>query len=199
MPRFKYLVKDKEGKTLKGAIEAASKANAIQSLRSREMTIVTLEQERRLAFSLDISRLLKKKSIKIDELVIFSRQLATMVNSGIPLVTALDILSEQIENTFFKETVSNIRDDVETGSSLSEALGKHRNIFSNLFVNMVRAGESSGMLDEILERVTVYLEKTSTLQKKIKSALMYPIIVTIMAFSITTFLMIKVVPVNSEI
>ncbi len=199
MARFKYLVKDKGGKTLTGAIEAASKDSAIQSLRSRELTIVTLEQEKRKAFLLDISRVLKRKKIKIDELIIFSRQLATMVNAGIPLVTALDILAEQIEHVFFKEVVSKIRDDVETGSSLSEALGKHKNIFSTLFVNMVRAGESSGMLDEILDRVSTYLEKTSTLQKKIKSALMYPLVVTVMALGITTFLMIKVVPVFSEI
>ncbi|UCD55117.1 MAG: type II secretion system F family protein, partial [Candidatus Omnitrophota bacterium] len=110
-----------------------------------------------------------------------------------------DILSEQIENIFFKEVISKIRDDVETGSSLSEALGKHKNIFSNLFVNMVRAGETSGMLDEILDRVSTYLEKTSALQKKIKSALMYPLVVTVMALGITTFLMIRVVPVFSEI
>ncbi len=199
MEKFKYLVKDKEGKTLRGIVEAASKDSAIQSLRSKELTIVTLEQEKRKAFSLDISRVLKRKKIKIDELVIFSRQLATMVDSGIPLVTALDILAEQTENMFFKEVVSKIRDDVETGSSLSEALGKHKNIFSGLFVNMVRAGESSGMLDEILDRVSTYLEKTSILQKKIKSALMYPLVVTVMALAITTFLMIKVVPVFSEI
>ena len=199
MARFKYLVKDKEGKTLTGAIEAASKDSAIQSLRSRELTIITLEQDKRKAFSLDISRVLRRKKVKIDELIIFSRQLATMVNAGIPLVTALDILAEQIEHVFFKEVVSKIRDDVETGSSLSEALGKHKNIFSTLFVNMVRAGESSGMLDEILDRVSTYLEKTSTLQKKIKSALMYPLVVTVMALGITTFLMIKVVPVFSEI
>jgi type IV pilus assembly protein PilC len=199
MPRFKYLVKDKEGKTLQGALEADSNKTAIQSLRAKEMTIVTLEEDKRLGVFAGGFKGIKKKGIKIDELVIFARQLATMVNAGIPLVTALDILAEQVENALFKETVSKIRDDVETGSSLSEALAKHKNIFSNLFVNMVRAGESSGMLDEILERVTVYLEKTSALQKKIRAALMYPVIVTIMAFSITTFLMIKVVPVFSEI
>ncbi|UCD55404.1 MAG: type II secretion system F family protein, partial [Candidatus Omnitrophota bacterium] len=199
MARFRYVVKDKTGKTLRGVAEAVSKNSAIQSLRLKELTIVILEEEKQKALWLDISGVFKKRKIKIDELIIFSRQLATMVDAGIPLVTALDILAEQTENISFKKIISKIRDDVETGSSLSEALGKRRNIFSDLFVNMVKAGESSGMLDEILDRVSTYLEKTSTLQKKIKSALMYPLVVTVMALGITTFLMIKVVPVFSEI
>jgi len=122
-----------------------------------------------------------------------------MVDAGIPLVNALDILAEQVENASFKQIISKIRDDVETGSSLSEALSKHETIFSKLFISMVRAGESSGMLDEILDRVATYLEKTSNLQRKIKSALVYPAAVTLMAIAITTFLMIKVVPVFKDI
>lgn len=198
MARFKYVVKDKDGKTLKGVVEADSRDDAVQSLRSRELTIIVLDEEKQKRLSLDFSQLLGKR-VKIDELVVFSRQLATMVNAGIPLVTALDILAEQMEKPSFKKIISQIRDDIETGSSLSGAMGKHTNIFSGFFVNMVKAGESSGMLDEILDRVATYLEKTSALQKKIKSALMYPVVVTIMAFGITTFLMIKVVPVFSEI
>ncbi|MFH1380702.1 MAG: type II secretion system F family protein, partial [Candidatus Omnitrophota bacterium] len=140
-----------------------------------------------------------KKKIKIDDMVIFARQLSTMVNAGIPLVNALDILGEQMENPSFKTLVLSVRDDVETGSSLSEGLAKHKKVFSNLFVNMVKAGESSGMLDEILDRLATYLEKTSSLQKKVKSALVYPAAVTAMALAITAFLMIKVIPVFKEI
>jgi len=122
-----------------------------------------------------------------------------MVDAGIPLVNALDILSEQMENPSFKDVTLKIRDDVETGSSLSEALDKHKNVFSNLFINMVKAGESSGMLDDILDRLASYLEKTSALQKKVKSALVYPTAVTSMALIITIFLLIKVVPVFADI
>jgi len=199
MAKYKYVAKDKAGKTMKGIIDTPSKDAAIQSLRAKDLTIISLEEDKGSGFSFDILRKIKKKKVKIDELVIFSRQLATMVNAGIPLVTALDILAEQIESPVFSQVVSKIRDDVETGSSLSEALAKHMNIFSSLFVNMVRAGESSGMLDEILDRLAGYLEKTSALQKKIKAALVYPAAVTLMAIAITVFLLVKVVPVFGDI
>jgi type IV pilus assembly protein PilC len=125
--------------------------------------------------------------------------LATMVDAGIPLVGALDILGNQIENKTFGEIISKMRNDVETGSSLSDALAKHKKVFSSLFVNMVKAGESSGMLDEILDRLAVYMEKTSSLQKKIVSALIYPAVVSAMAVGITLLLLLKVIPVFKEI
>lgn len=198
MANFKYVVKDSSGKTLSGVIEAASKDGAIQSLRAKGMIIISLVEQKRSVFSTAGLKGMRKK-VKIDDLVVFSRQLATMVDSGIPLVNALDILAEQMENLAFKKVISKIRDDVEAGASLSEALGKHTTIFSTLFINMVKAGESSGMLDEILDRVATYLEKTASLQKKIKSALIYPVAVTLMALAITVFLLIKVVPVFKDI
>ena len=197
MPTYKYTAKERSGKTLKGSFESGTKDEAIQMLRKKDVVIISLEEERKKT-SL-IPGLKFKKGVKLDEIVIFSRQLATMVDAGIPLVNALDILGEQMENQTFKNVILKIRDDVETGSSLSEALAKHSNIFSELFMNMVRAGESSGMLDEILDRVALYLEKTSSLQKKIKSALVYPIAVVIMALGITVFLMVKVIPVFKDI
>ena len=200
MGKYKYTVKDKGGKTIKGVIETASKDNAIQSLRSKGFIIINLEEERKSMFSLgSLFSGATSKKIKIDELVIFSRQLATMVDAGIPLVGALDILGEQMEHPTFKKITLKVRDDVETGSSLSEGLSKHSHVFSNLFVNMVRAGETSGMLDEILDRVATYLEKTSSLQKKVKAALVYPAAVTTMAVLITVFLLIRVIPVFKDI
>ena len=201
MARFKYLVKDKEGKTLKGSIEADSSSNAVQSLRSQGLILVSLVEEKKGALSVNSFKpdFLRKKSVKMDDLVIFARQLATMVNAGIPLVNALDILGEQIEEPFFKEVVFKVRDGVETGSSLSEALARHPHVFSNLFVNMVRAGESSGMLDDILDRVALYLEKTSALRRKVRSALVYPAAVSVMALAITVFLLVKVIPIFEEI
>ncbi len=199
MTKYKYVAKDKSGKTLKGLVDVPSRDAAIQSLRAKALTIISLEEGRKSGLSFGIFSKIMKKKVKVDDLVIFSRQLATMVDAGIPLVTALDILAEQIEHPVFKQVVSMIRDDVETGSSLSEALTKHANVFSSLFINMVRAGESSGMLDEILDRLAGYLEKTSTLQKKIKAALVYPVAVTFMAIAITVFLLIKVVPVFGDI
>lgn len=199
MGKFKYTVKDKDGKTIKGVVEAPSHDGAVQVLRGKGFTIISLDEEKKGAFSLGSAFSKRATKIKIDDLVVFSRQLATMVDAGIPLVNALDILSEQMENPSFKEVTLKIRDDVETGSSLSEALDRHKKVFSNLFINMVRAGESSGMLDDILDRLASYLEKTSALQKKVKSALVYPIAVTAMALIITIFLLIKVVPVFADI
>ena len=199
MAKFKYVVKDKENKTMKGVLETESKDSAIRSLRDKGLIIISLDEERKNYFSLSSILPEGNKKIKIDDLVVFSRQLATMVDAGIPLVNALDILSEQMENPTFKKVTKKIRDDVETGSSLSDALGRHKIVFSNLFINMVKAGESSGMLDEILDRLATYLEKTSSLQRKVKSALVYPTAVTSMALLITVFLLIKVIPVFKDI
>lgn len=199
MANFKYTVKDKNGKTLKGTIETISREAAIESLRGKGLVIIGLAQEKASVFSIAGLKGGGRKKIKIEDLVIFSRQLATMVNAGIPLVNALDILAEQMENILFKQVVAKVRDNVEAGSSLSEALAKHTNIFSNLFINMVKAGESSGMLDEILERLATYLEKTASLQRKIKSALVYPAVVSLMAIAITVFLLVKVIPVFGDI
>ena len=199
MAKFKYVVKEKEGKTLKGIMESASKDAAVKSLRAKEMIIISLEENRGSIFSLGGLRDTNGKGVKLDDVVVFSRQLATMIEAGIPLVNALDILTEQIEKPSFKNVISKIRDDVETGSSLSEALSRHERVFSGLFVNMVRAGESSGTLDEIMDRLAAYLEKTSNLQKKIKSALVYPAAVSLMALGITVFLLLKVIPVFKDI
>lgn len=196
MPNYKYAAKDKTGKTVSGFLEAATQADLIDLLRKKNLVIVSVSEAKAKA-ARPFSSFSKK--IKIDDLVIFARQLATMVDAGIPLVTALDILGEQMENAGFKEVVVKIKNDVETGSSLSEGLAKHPKVFSNLFVNMVKAGETSGMLDEILDRVATYLEKSSSLQKKVKSAMIYPAVITSMAIIITLVLMIKVIPVFKDI
>ncbi|MDO8536153.1 MAG: type II secretion system F family protein [Candidatus Omnitrophota bacterium] len=197
MPNFKYSAKDNSGKTISGTFEAVDYAAAIDMLRKKNLVIVSVKEA---AAKLNISNIsFGKKKIKIDDLVVFSRQLATMVDAGIPLVGALDILGDQIENKAFGDTIIKIRNDVETGSSLSDAIAKHKKIFSPLFVNMVKAGESSGMLDEILDRLATYMEKTSSLQKKIKSALIYPAVVSTMALGITLLLLLKVIPVFKNI
>ena len=193
MASFKYAAKDFEGKTITGVLDAKDRAEAIDVLRKKEYIIVSLA-DAAPKFKFSLERIGKKK-VKLDDLVVFSRQLATMVDAGIPLVGALDILGEQIDNKTFGEMIIKARNDVETGLSLSDAMAKHSRVFSSLFVNMVKAGESSGMLDEILDRLAEYLEKTNSLQKKVKSALVYPAIVTTMALSITLLLLLKVIPV----
>ncbi|MFH1593764.1 MAG: type II secretion system F family protein [Candidatus Omnitrophota bacterium] len=199
MANYKYITKNRDGNTLKGVIEATSKDGAVQSLRSKGLIIVSLEEQSGNILSFSLGNALGGNRVKIDEIVIFSRQLDTLISAGIPLVNSLDILQEQTENPMFKKVLVKVRDDVETGSSLSEALSKHERIFSNLFISMVKAGETSGTLDEIMDRLASYMEKTSNLQKKIKSAMVYPIAVTIMALGITTFLLVKIIPVFEDI
>jgi len=197
MATYKYVAKDKEGKTVTGTTEAQNNEELVGMLRQQNLHIVTVEEAKSPQKFASVS--FGRKRVTQDDLVIFSRQLATMVSAGIPLVNALDILGEQIENPAFKEVVLRVRDDIETGCSLSDALGKHASVFSNLFVNMTKAGESSGTLDEILDRVALYLEKTSAMQKKIKSAMMYPAIISIMAVGVTALLLIKVIPIFKDI
>jgi type IV pilus assembly protein PilC len=197
MPNFKYVAKDNSGKTVSGIFEAVDYAAAVDALRKKNLVIVSVKES---AARLNISNIsFGSKKIKTDDLVVFSRQLATMVDAGIPLVGALDILGDQIENKAFGDIIMKLRNDVETGSSLSDAISKHKKVFSALFVNMVKAGESSGMLDEILDRLALYLEKTNNLQKKMSSALIYPAVVSGMAVGITLLLLLKVIPIFKNI
>jgi type IV pilus assembly protein PilC len=199
MKKFSYSVKDKGGRTLKGEIEAQDKQQALASLREKGMLVVRLEETaQRKAFSLKSGKSKKTAKVPMDELVLFTRQMATMVASGITIVTALDTLAEQVDNEGFKFVLRDIKESVNTGSSLSEAMARHKQVFFGYFINMIRAGESSGMLDDVLERVATYLEKTSALQKKIKSAMIYPSVVTSMAIAITLVMILKVIPVFED-
>lgn len=198
MPNFKYVAKDRAGKTLSASLDAKDRAAAVDALRKKDLIIISVtEVVPRTGISFAIFS--GKKKIKLDDIAMFARQLATMVDAGITLVAALDILGEQIDNKAFGAVILIVRNDVETGSSLSTALAKHKKVFSPLFVNMVRAGESSGMLDDILDRLSQYLEKTSSLQKKVQSAMIYPAIVSSMAIGITLIMLLKVVPIFKNI
>jgi len=191
MPTYTYVVKDKGGKTHSGTLEVESRNALIEKLWKQEFIVLSIDDRPQGAGSL-----LKVGGprVKTQALVVFARQLATMVNSGIPITSALEVLSEQLEDRHFQQILRKIREDIETGSSLSEAIGRHRQVFSDFFINMTRAGESSGRLDEILDRMAAYLEKTDALQRKITSSLFYPAFVSALAAGITTFLVIVIVP-----
>ncbi len=191
MPTFAYVVKDKAGKTHSGTLEVESRNALIEKLWKQEFVVLSIDERQQGRTSL-----LKvgQPRVRTDQLVIFSRQLATMVDSGIPISQALDVLAEQMDDRNFRQTLKKIRDDIEAGASLSEATGRYPRAFSDFFVNMIRAGESSGRLDEILDRVATYLEKIHTLQRKVQASLFYPAFVSVLAFGITTFLVIVIVP-----
>ena len=199
MATFSYTAKDKTGNTMKGDIQAPDKIRALEILRGKDLLILKLDEARKMSFFLSILKMKRKETVTLDELVIFTRQMATLTGAGITIVNSLDTLSEQSQSQVFKSALLDVRDSVNTGSSLSEAMNRHRSVFSDFFINMVKAGESSGMLDEVLERVATSLEKTSKLQKKIKSALIYPVVVTIMAVGISLLMILKVIPVFKDI
>ncbi|MCM8782836.1 MAG: type II secretion system F family protein [Candidatus Omnitrophica bacterium] len=186
--RYRYTAKDKNGRALTGTLETSSEIEAINELHRQELIVISIKAERK---SLPV---LKKKKVKLEDLAILSRQLATLIDAGIPLVQALGILEEQIENHYLKMILLSVRKDIEAGVSLPDALSKHSDVFSELFINMAKAGETSGMLDEILDRLAAYFEKTSSLIRKIRSGLVYPAVVIVMAVLITAILLLKVVP-----
>ncbi|MBI4342171.1 MAG: type II secretion system F family protein [Candidatus Omnitrophica bacterium] len=196
MPTFAYVVKDKAGKTHSGTLEVQSRNALIEQLWKQEFVVLSIEE--RVAGRGSVLKIGQPK-VKSEQLVIFSRQLATMVDSGIPIAPSLDVLADQMEDRNFKQILKKIRDDIEAGSGLSEAIGRHPKAFSDFFVNMVRAGESSGRLDEILDRVASYLEKITSLQRKVQASLFYPAFVSLLAFAITSFLLIVIVPKFKEI
>lgn len=203
MPTFEYLVKDKTGKDRSGVEDAADVASLVQLLRGQGFMVVRINEstkKKAVSFSKGSAKKAGKAGgIKLDDLVVFSRQMATLVGAGIPLIQALDILSQQVEKQKFRDILRDMHLQVQGGKSFSDAMDKHQKVFSALFINMVRAGETSGSLEEILDRIATYLEKTSALQKKVKSAMMYPAGVTIMAFLITFGMMAFVIPKFAQI
>lgn len=199
MADFNYIAKDRTGNTVKGDVSAPDKLRAIEILRGKSLLIIKLEEKKKMSAVFSLSKLKRKKKIPLDELVVFTRQMATLTGAGITIVNSLDTLAEQTQNQVFKDCLQEVRDNVSTGSSLSEAMARHRSLFSDFFINMVRAGESSGMLDEVLDRVATYLEKTNALQKKVKSALIYPAVVSFMAVAISSLMILVVIPVFEEI
>lgn len=184
------------GKTTKGIIEtgemtAATKEEVIAQLRKRNITatIVTEKTKKSLLGKISFGSGVKDKDI-----VIFTRQFATMIDAGLPLVQALDILSTQVENKVLSNTLAQVKVDVESGATYADALKKHTRIFSELYVNMVAAGEAGGILDTILNRLATYIEKAMKLKKKVKGAMVYPAVVSSIAVLVIAVIMIFVVP-----
>jgi type IV pilus assembly protein PilC len=188
---YQYTAKDRNGHTIVGTMDANSESEIIEALHKKELIIVLIEQaKKRAVFSIRTT----SSKVKLEDLVIFARQLATMIDAGIPLVHALGILSEQIESKGLQDVVSQVRRDIEAGMSFCDALAKHPKVFSELFINMAKAGETSGMLDEVLDRLASYLENVAALTHKIQSSLVYPAVVITMSMLITAVLLLKVVP-----
>jgi type IV pilus assembly protein PilC len=186
---FEWEGKDRNGKQVRGEIRAAGENQVKASLR-RQGVIPTKIKKRRMSAG---------KSIKPKDLAIFTRQLATMMKAGVPLLQAFDIVGRGNPNPRVTKLLNDIRSDVETGTSLNVAFRKFPLYFDALYCNLVEAGESAGILDQLLDRLAVYMEKTEAIKSKIKSALMYPITVLIVAFVVVAVIMIFVIPSFKEV
>src|SRR5881628_1712869 len=194
MSSFAYVAREAgSGREIRSNIDAASEQAAIAALLNRNLLVVSIQEK------------IGKKGrtsggrVALADLVIFTRQLATMIDAGLAMVQSLQALAEQTTNKVMRDVIKDVCTRVESGDSFSEALQKHPKAFSRLYVCMVAAGEKGGLLAEILGRLAVYLENAARLRKKVKSAMMYPTVVSFVAILITIFLLVKVVPVFGEI
>src|SRR5262245_57316688 len=196
MPTYTWVGKTRDGLSKKGVIVAEGVEAAMATLRAQSITPTSVKPKaKELA---EIFPFLQK-GVKIRDLVIFTRQFATMIDAGLPLVQCLDILGSQQENMTFKKVILQIKGDVESGSTFSDALGKHPKVFDRLYVNLVAAGEVGGILDTILARLAAYLEKADKLRRKVKGAMTYPAAVTVIAVIVVVVMLTKVIPVFEEL
>jgi type IV pilus assembly protein PilC len=197
MITFSYQARDMSGKIVSGVQDALNEDNAVTSLMSRGLMVLSLQQK-------SVASKSRKKTwtVKETDLVLFTRQLSTMIEAGISLVQALTALYDQCDpkrQKSLRHIISDVTTRVQGGETFHESIAKHPRVFDRLFVSMVKAGEHGGLLAEILDRLAGFLEASARLRKKIKSAMTYPVIVICIAMAITTFLIVKVVPIFGEI
>jgi type IV pilus assembly protein PilC len=195
MPSFAWKGRNRTGQVQEGVLIADSRDAAAATLRRQQIQVSTLRERTRQI------PLLPKFSRKVDSkrLAIFTRQFSVMLDAGLPLVQCLEILGEQEESRAFKEIIVTVRTDVESGSSLAEAMRRHPKAFDNLYVNMIAAGEAGGILDVILQRLSTYIEKAVKLRSQVRSALLYPVAVIVIAVGVVYLILWKVIPVFAQL
>ena len=190
MPAFTYTARTANGDLKTATIEAPSREDVVAQLRRQRLSVVKVDEEAKVKKA--------KGSIKMRDIVIFTRQFSTMINAGLPLVQALDILAKQTENKVLADVTRAVVFDVESGHTVADALAKHPNAFSELYVNMVAAGEAGGILDTILMRLATFMEKNDALVRKVKGAMIYPgVIMGVAGFAILVLLLF-VIPVFED-
>ncbi|MGH9149859.1 MAG: type II secretion system F family protein [Acidimicrobiales bacterium] len=190
---YAYRVRDRQGKLLEGTIEAESTTLVANKLRQMGYVPIAIDRKDESAFKKELK--LFGQKVKLKDLAIFSRQFATMINSGLSLLRSLYILADQTENKMLARVLVEVRQDVEKGASLSQALNKHPKVFSRLYVSMVRAGEIGGVLDSVLMRLSATLEKQVELRNKVRSAMTYPVAVLSLCLLIVTAMLLFIVPI----
>ncbi|MGQ0649251.1 MAG: type II secretion system F family protein [Gemmatimonadaceae bacterium] len=190
MPNFTYTARSHSGELKTATIEAQSREEVVAQLRRQRLSVVKVDEEAKPKKA--------KGSVKMRDVVIFTRQFSTMINAGLPLVQALDILAKQTENKVLADVTRAVVFDVESGHTVADALAKHPNAFSELYVNMVAAGEAGGILDTILMRLATFMEKNDALVRKVKGAMIYPGVIMSVAAIAIVVLLIFVIPVFEE-
>ena len=192
MPVYTWEGRTRQGTTKKGVMEAASEAAVMAQLRAQMITPIGVKAK---AKDLLEGFKLFQSGPNTRDLVIFTRQFATMIDAGLPLVQCLAIQGEQQAKAGFKAVILGVKADVEQGSTFADALGKHPKVFNDLYVNLVRAGEVGGILDTILTRLAQYMEKADALKRKVKGAMVYPAAILVVSIGVITLLLVKVIPV----
>lgn len=200
---FVYRAKKQGGGVTNGKIAADSQSEAVADLRRQGLTVISLNEgkgdgEKKGLFSLSVGKektvASSKAKVKDNEMVVFTRQMSTMIGAGIPLVEAIEILGEQTSNPGFRAVLEDVSADVRAGKDLSQALGRHPRVFPDIYVNMIRAGEASGQLDVVLNRLADYQEASAALKSEIKSAMTYPVVSLLMVLGISAFLLVVIIP-----
>ena len=195
MSTFAYVGRNRQGAVKKGELTARTRDEAVEQLRKQQVVVTSLEERagKSAKFSLSFGSGLTDK-----DLVVFTRQFGTMINAGLPLIQCLDILATQSENKVLRETVADVKNHVEGGSTFSDALKKHPKVFDDLYINMIHAGEVGGLLDTILTRLAKHIEKAMKLKGQIKSAMVYPIAILGVAVVVISVLMVWVIPIFAK-
>ena len=193
---YAFRVRTREGRVIDGTMEAEGEAAVASRLRAQGMVPITISKESKGGMKMELHILPQR--VKLKDIAVFGRQFATMISSGLSLLRTLSILAEQTENPLLAKTIGQVRDDVERGSSLSASMSKHPKVFNNLFVAMVRAGETGGQLDTVLNRVADNFEADYKLRQKVKAAMTYPVVVAGIAVVLVTVMLIFVVPTFAE-
>jgi type IV pilus assembly protein PilC len=192
MAEFDYKAINKKGQAISGTVASSSREAAVADLRSQGYQLLSIKESK----GKGLQKSFGKRKVKLKDLVIFTRELSTMVSAGVPLPRALGTLQDQIEDKYFKSVIASINHDVESGAPLADAMAKFPAVFNDIYVNMVKAGEAGGILDDILKRLATQVEKDATIRKKVRSAMAYPVVilcVTIVAFfGIMLFILPKI-------
>jgi len=203
MPDFLYKARDSEGNLVQGTMIADNQSEIIEILQRRGLLITSVTELATKIKSKKVSISFRKRfmgsgRVKLDDLCIFARQLGTLLNAGVPLLRSLGVLGKQVSSQLLSEAIDKIKEDIQSGSTLKDALDKHPKIFSKFWVNLVGTGEASGQLPSVLEQIAQYFESSGQLQRKVVSALMYPAILMFVCFAAIMVFVIKIVPVFAE-